>query len=134
MSSALETLPLRLLQSRKSVGISQSKCAAKVGVSDRSYKLYELGRREIPLSTAIKFSEELEVDLLWLLTGRGHQTRRSHPDLVAETITVVAEKINPSITRDEAEKWGKRGELVYKLAFKNGTSARTESRDVFDAI
>ena len=134
MSIALETLPTRLLEVRKAAGISQAKCAAKLGVSDKSYKLYELGRREIPVSALIAFAEELEVDATWLLTGIGNSRNPPIPELISTTVAAVVEKLDASLTPDEADKWGKKGEFIFNLALRNGTSPREEAEIVFSTF
>ncbi|WP_168193101.1 helix-turn-helix domain-containing protein [Rhodophyticola sp. CCM32] len=56
-------------ETREGTGHSQSKFAAMLGLSDRAYKNYELGKREVPLSTLIKFAQEFEVEFDWLVFG-----------------------------------------------------------------
>lgn len=134
-STELNTLPLRLLEVRKSAGISQAKCAARIEVSDRSYKLYELGKREIPLSVLFRFSEAMKTDVVWLMTGQGtSENTRPRPELLRETIAVIVRRIDPEISAEEAVKWGKKGEFIFGLAEKNGNSPSEEARVIFDTF
>lgn len=43
--------------------------AAKLGVSDRTYKYYEQGQRDAPLLVLIQTASLANADLHWLLTG-----------------------------------------------------------------
>lgn len=134
MSIALETLHTRLLEARKAAGISQAKCAAKLGVSDKSYKFYELGRREIPVGILLKFADELEVNATWLLTGEGNPKTQPVADLVGETIAAVVEKLEPGLTVEDADRWGRKGEVILQLALENGKSPREVAKSIFSTF
>lgn len=53
----------RLKSLRLSHGLSQVDMAAKIGVSEKSYRNYELGHRDLPQSTRLKVIWEFQVDL-----------------------------------------------------------------------
>ncbi|MCZ4258698.1 helix-turn-helix domain-containing protein [Sulfitobacter sp. G21635-S1] len=61
----------RMLHVRNSLGYAQSVMAAKCDVSDSTYKNYERARREPTVSFALKFCENFDVDIAWLLQGKG---------------------------------------------------------------
>ena len=58
-----------MLSVRSQLGYPQSKVAAILGIADKSYKNYELEKRELPLSIAVKFCEEFDKNLMWLVYG-----------------------------------------------------------------
>ena len=50
-----------MLSVRSQLGYPQSKVAAILGIADKSYKNYELGKDvSLPLSIAVKFCEEFD--------------------------------------------------------------------------
>ena len=69
MSSILIGVGQRMLSVRSKLGYPQSKIAAILGIADKSYKNYELEKRELPLSIAVKFCEEFDENLAWLVYG-----------------------------------------------------------------
>ncbi len=58
-----------MLSVRSQLGYPQSKVAAILGIADKSYKNYELEKRELPLSVAVKFCDEFDKNLIWLVYG-----------------------------------------------------------------
>ncbi len=80
---------LRLLEIRKKHGFTQSVMAAKLDIADRTYKFYELGRRELPVATAVRFCQLFEVDIRWLLLGDGHPAELHLPSVVEEAALAV---------------------------------------------
>ena len=67
MSTVLIGIGQRMLSVRSQLGYPQSKVAAILGIADKSYKNYELEKRELPLSIAVKFCEEFDKKLIWLV-------------------------------------------------------------------
>jgi len=59
----------RLIQLRKSKGLSQIAFAKEVGVSPRVYQSYEYGQSEPGMSKLVKIADVLDVSLDYL-TGR----------------------------------------------------------------
>ena len=59
----------RLRQSRKKQSLSQAEMAAKLGVSRRSYGLYELGKTRPTADKLQRMAQTLHVSTDWLLTG-----------------------------------------------------------------
>lgn len=64
-----DTLASRLLRIRKDAGVSQAECAEVIGVTERAYRNYELGERELPLNAAKAIIKEFSIDPMWLLFG-----------------------------------------------------------------
>jgi len=65
------TLQNRLKRVRIDTGFSQEGFARVIGVSGASYKLYETGKRDLPLSALLRILEIYEFDANWLLLGIG---------------------------------------------------------------
>jgi len=61
----------RLREIRTSVGYTQPKVAAMLDISDKTYKMYELGQRSMPIVTALLFCERFGISIEWLATGTG---------------------------------------------------------------
>lgn len=64
----------RIAQVRHHHGFSQGVMAAKLGLSDSAYKNYEKGRRDIPLSVALRLCSMFNLNFMWLFTGIGKQS------------------------------------------------------------
>jgi transcriptional regulator with XRE-family HTH domain len=73
--SSLAGIGSRLHQMRTELGYSQSKIAAALSISDRSYKNYEADKTDLPLATALNFCKIFSVDLNWLIQGRASLTQ-----------------------------------------------------------
>ncbi|MCI8551839.1 MAG: helix-turn-helix transcriptional regulator [Lawsonibacter sp.] len=65
----------RLIQMRKSRGISQSAFAKAIGVSPRTYQDYEYGTREPQVSIFVRIADFYDVSLDYLV-GRSEQRER----------------------------------------------------------
>lgn len=55
--------------------------AAAIDVSDRTYKYYEQEKRELPALAAIKICERFNINIEWLLTGKGRELKSDGPHL-----------------------------------------------------
>ena len=80
MSTDLSGIGLRLREVRKDKEKTQPVMAAVIDVSDRTYKYYEQERRELPALAALKICEAFDVNLEWLLAGRGQMRRSDAPE------------------------------------------------------
>ncbi len=56
----------RLVQLRKSMGLSQSAFAKEIGVSPRTYQDYEYGAREPQVSIFVRIADSCDVSLDYL--------------------------------------------------------------------
>lgn len=65
----------RLIQMRKSKGISQSAFAKEIGVSMRTYQDYEYGEREPQVTIFVRIADFCDVSLDYL-AGRSEQRER----------------------------------------------------------
>lgn len=71
MSTGLYGIGQRLKDVRNKHGLTQPVLAAVIDVSDRTYKYYEQEKRELPALAAVKICERFDMNLEWLLTGKG---------------------------------------------------------------
>lgn len=92
MSTDLSGVGLRLREIRKNKEKTQPVMAAVIDVSDRTYKYYEQEKRELPASAALKICEAFEVNLEWLLTGRGQMQRSDAPEFAQACSLAVLEE------------------------------------------
>lgn len=74
----------RITSLRKKLGISQTELAQKICVSSSAIGMYEQGRREPSVAILIALSQELNVSIDYLLTGRNW----SQKDDCADTIFI----------------------------------------------
>ena len=81
----------RLEAVRKSTGLSQAAFGEQLGLSDRAYKNYELGIRDLPLRVALDISKQFTVNLNWLLTGEGARSTPAIGEAVEAAVQVVRE-------------------------------------------
>jgi transcriptional regulator with XRE-family HTH domain len=66
----MNTMHIRLKSFRENVlHLSQEKTASAIGITQRAYAYYELGKSEPSIRTLATLSE-LGCDLIWLITGR----------------------------------------------------------------
>ena len=63
----------RLKRVRIDTGFSQEGFARVLGVSTASYKLYETGKRDLPLASVLRILEIYELDANWFLLGIGEK-------------------------------------------------------------
>lgn len=134
MSSNLAEIGSRLLKKRKELGYSQAKIAAKLDVSDGSYKSYELGKRDMPLAIAMKFAELFGVSLDWLAFGQGEENLKRVDDLLLEVSTLSFAYISSSNQRVSAEQYKSYVEYIVSQIRKNGSSAQTETESFFKTL
>jgi len=65
------TLQQRLKRVRVEAGFSQEGFARVIQVSTASYKMYETGKRDLPLASVLRILEIYELDANWFLLGIG---------------------------------------------------------------
>jgi len=81
MSISLYGIGQRLKNVRKKHDLIQPVMAAAIDVSDRTYKYYEQEKRELPALAAVKICERFNINLEWLLTGKGRELKSDDPHL-----------------------------------------------------
>lgn len=87
----MSNLQERLSSIRKATKLSQAAFGAELGLSDRAYKNYELGIRELPLAVALSISDKFDVNIAWLLTGDSAPSPAEAGDAVEAAVTAVRE-------------------------------------------
>lgn len=66
------TIPARLRRVRVHMaGVNQHYFAQLLGVSFASYRLYESGTRDLPISAAVRVCEIYDLSADWFLLGKG---------------------------------------------------------------
>lgn len=81
----------RLLAVRKELGLTQPELGKVLGLSERAYKNYELGIRELPLAVALKLSENFKISIAWLLVGDGAPTTPSTGEALEAAVIAARE-------------------------------------------
>jgi transcriptional regulator with XRE-family HTH domain len=71
--------------------MSQAAFGAELGLSDRAYKNYELGIRDLPLAVALGISEKYDANIAWLLTGDGARSGLKIRDALKAAVIAVRE-------------------------------------------
>ncbi|WP_343503558.1 MULTISPECIES: helix-turn-helix domain-containing protein [Roseobacteraceae] len=115
---------MRLRKIREQSGFSQARCAAYLGVSERSYKSYELGKREPPLSVVISASERFEVSLGWLVLGTEWAIQEKVAALAGDVSRVFHK--TTSVDAMTAERFGRLVEYAVQQCIEKGTPAEIE--------
>jgi len=123
-----------MLSVRSQLGYPQSKVAAILGIADKSYKNYELEKRELPLSVAVKFCEEFDKNLIWLVYGNSVPDSEQSAHLAGETAQAVfeyADANNRSFSSAEIQKFTR---YIFEQSLSKGTSPQSEAKLFFSAI
>lgn len=71
----------KLKVTRKKQGMTQTAIARKLGISRMSYYMYESGRREPPISTAIRIAKVLDTPVEGLFPNRQTKPEESADDV-----------------------------------------------------
>ncbi|MGR3369248.1 MAG: helix-turn-helix domain-containing protein [Sagittula sp.] len=127
-STGLEFIGARMRSAREASGYSQVKCAALLDVSERSYKSYELGKREPSLRTAVDFSERLQVDLRWLILGEETVPTNNLIELSEEIAAALFEQASAGAFTPK--KFGRIARYVLEQTIAKGTDPQTEVKEV----
>ena len=123
-----------MLSVRSQLGYPQSKVAAILGIADKSYKNYELEKRELPLSIAVKFCEEFDKNLIWLVYGNSVPDTAQSALLAGETAQAVfehADANDKSFSSAEIQKFSR---YIFEQSLSKGTSPQSEAKLFFSAI
>lgn len=123
-----------MLSIRSQLGYAQSKVAAILGIADKFYKNYELEKRELPLSIAVKFCEEFDKNLIWLVYENSVPDNEQLARLAGETAQAVfepADTNDKSFSSAEIQKFTR---YIFKQSLSKGTSPQSEAKLFFSAI
>lgn len=131
-STGLEFIGSRMRKVREAEGHSQAKCAALLDVSERSYKTYELGKREPPLRVVIDFAEKLNANLLWLITGKESISAPELVDLTERVAAALFEQTDPGAM--SPKKFGRITRYVLEQIIVKGTDPYAEVHEVLSVF
>ncbi len=83
-----KSIPMRLKVARLARGYSnRSQFAKDCGAGITTYRAHERGDYELKASDVIRYSEQLDVSMRWLLMGLGHPLEHKHdpnPETLAQ--------------------------------------------------
>ena len=134
MSSILIGVGQRMLSVRTKLGYPQSKIAAILGIADKSYKNYELEKRELPLSIAVKFCEEFDENLAWLVYGLAVPDSQRSAELAGETARAIFEHIKASDKEFSGAEIQKFAHYIFEQSLSKDASPQGEAKLFFSAI
>lgn len=110
---------------------SQSKVAAKLDINDRTYKFYELGKREVPLQIAMKFCKEFAIEIKWLASGLGPKKAEGNDSLTAQAAEALLDALDIELSirgRTLSNSMlAKQIDFVLQQSLIKGTSPRIEA-------
>tara|TARA_B110001469_G_scaffold126991_1_gene146195 strand:- start:5387 stop:5782 length:396 start_codon:yes stop_codon:yes gene_type:complete len=124
----------RMLSVRSKLGYPQSKAAAILRIADKSYKNYELEKRELPLSIAVKFCEEFDQNLMWLVYGISVPNSDQSANLAGQTAKAVFEHLDASKNSFSSSEIEKFTHYIFEQSLSKGTSPESEAKLFFSAI
>jgi DNA-binding XRE family transcriptional regulator len=134
MSTALIGIGKRMLSIRIQRGYPQSKVAAILGIADKSYKNYELEKRELPLSVAVKFCEEFNQNLMWLVYGISVLDGEKSAQLAGDTAKAVFEHLDTNEKSFSSTEIQKFTHYIFEQSLSKGTAPKSEAKLFFSAI
>lgn len=79
----------RLLEVRKSTGLSQAEFGKLFELSDRAYKNYELEIRDLPIRKASAIAKRYSINLNWLINGEGARNSAKHVEKMEKSLLNV---------------------------------------------
>ena len=123
-----------MLSIRSQLGYAQSKVAAILGIADKFYKNYEPEKRELPLSIAVKFCEEFDKNLIWLVYGNSVPDSEQSARLAGETAQAVfepADANDKSFSSAEIQKFTR---YIFEQSLSKDTSPQSVAKLFFSAI
>lgn len=123
-----------MLSVRSQLGYPQNKVAAILGIADKSYKNYELEKRELPLSIAVKFCEEFDKSLMWLVYGSSVPDSEQSARLAGETAQAVFDHAQTNKRTFSSAEIQKFAHYIFEQALSKGTSPQSEAKLFFSAI
>ena len=123
-----------MLSIRSQLGYAQSKVAAILGIADKSYKNYEPEKRELPLSIAVKFCEEFNKNLIWLVYGNSLPDNEQSARLARETAQAVFEPADANDKSFSSAEIQKFTQYIFEQSLSKGTSPQSEAKLFFSAV
>lgn len=134
MSSVLIGVGQRMLSVRTKLGYPQSKIAAILDIAGKSYNNYEHEKRELPLSTAVKFCDSFDVNLAWLIYGLAAPDQQESAELGGEAAKAVYEFVVAHEKTYSSSEVKKFVSYIIEQSISKGSSPRDEASLFFSAI
>jgi transcriptional regulator with XRE-family HTH domain len=88
-SEDISRVGARLLEIRRTTGLSQADFGKLFDLSDRAYKNYELGIRDLPSRVAISICKKFGISANWLLLGLGSMSVENLAAAMKESKTLA---------------------------------------------
>ena len=121
----------RLRLARRSADLTQEEAAVAGGISARSYKDYEAGRRLPPVDVIVRLAAAWRVSLDRLLIGaRSGQGGEAEARLVREVAAAVLAVYSETVTDGEAERRLRLVEYAFGNARAKSASLEEELKQV----
>lgn len=137
-SSDFSSVGLRMREVRLQHDYSQSKVAAKLDINDRTYKFYELGKREVPLLIAMKFCKEFGIEIKWLSSGLGPKKAEGNDSLTAQAAEALLDALGIEISMGgrglSNAMLAKQIDFVLQQSLIKGTSPKIEAEALASII
>lgn len=92
----IDLLPARIKEIRKSLKLSQTEMAEKIGIHVQTLSKYERGEQTPSAETIVAIADGLGVNLIWLLNGEGEMLRT--PSELSIRIRGIRETFKLSLT------------------------------------
>jgi transcriptional regulator with XRE-family HTH domain len=131
MSSAAK-IGERLFEIRRALGHTQSKVAAEIGTSDRSYKHYEAGTRDLPIEMAIAFCDKFNTDLNWLILGKKSLNKIRAKTLTQGCVVAVMTRAQVMGLSLSNQKVGSISGYLFSQCVDKGTDPQDEVIEVME--
>lgn len=134
MSSVLLGVGDRLRHVRTKAGFTQRVMADKLAIGERTYKFYELGKRDISTPVAVKFCKLFKLDLNWLLIGSKIKTSQDVLKLAAPATQAVLELNDEREAGFDHERLSELVALVQEDALKTDDTPHVVAQKYFGVI
>ncbi|MDF9799738.1 transcriptional regulator with XRE-family HTH domain [Catalinimonas alkaloidigena] len=108
----------RISEARKAASISATELAKQLGKTSSTISQYESERIKVGIDTLVQISEICNVDLYWLLTGKGKKMVKED-DLVDEKLIAVSSNHSEKIDVDVLAKIKNEVEDIYKAQIED---------------
>ena len=82
---------MNIREMRKRKGLTLKELGRRVGCSESAMSQYETGKRSPDYETLLKIAEELDTDVVFLLTGSSQQTPAPEDERTKEIIEMIAQ-------------------------------------------
>jgi transcriptional regulator with XRE-family HTH domain len=122
----------RLFEIRRALGHTQSKVAAELGTSDRSYKHYEAGTRDLLIEMAIAFCDKFNTDLNWLALGKKGVNKTRAKTLTQGCVVAVMTRAQILNIELSPQKSGSIAGYLFSQCLEKGTDPNDEVIEVME--